>query len=157
MRAFSRMAAVLLAGVAAGPAWADDLSYHGYADRREHPFACQMAYYADKTGDHPSAIAILEDCIAKGNVWSMIWMAMLHENGQGVPKSLEASAALMERAASMRDPAGYASLARYHWGMALLEGRGVARDEAAAARWLRLAAAEGVPEAAEALGAMTAR
>ncbi|HYD71042.1 hypothetical protein [Azospirillum sp.] len=157
MRAFSRMAAVLPAVLAAGPALADDLSYHGYADRREHPFACQMAYYADKTGDHPSAITILEDCIAQGNVWSMIWMAMLHENGQGVPKSLEASAALMERAASMRDPAGYASLARYHWGMALLEGRGVPRDEAAAAHWLRLAAAEGVPEAAEALGAMTAR
>lgn len=138
----------------AGPAMADDLSYQGVsAMGKDHPIACLYAYAADKTGDHAAAVDILNGCIARGSVWSMIWLAMLHENGQGVPKSLEASADLMRRGAAMNDEAGYAPLARYHWGVALAEGRGVARNEEEGLRWLRIAAAETVREAKDYLRA----
>ena len=46
----------------------------------------------------------------------MIWKAMLYENGQGLPLSLEKSAELMQRGALTQDAAGYGALARYHWG-----------------------------------------
>ncbi|PWC55939.1 SEL1-like repeat protein [Azospirillum sp. TSO22-1] len=143
MRATGLAAALLLA---AGAAAADDLSYAGGMGI-DHPIGCLMAYPADKTGDHASAVAILDACVARGNVWSMIWLSMLHENGQGVPRSLEKAADLMRRGSALNDEAGYATLARYHWGVALVEGRGVPRDEGEGLRWLRIAAAEGAGDA----------
>lgn len=127
---------------------ASDLSYENYRDLPDQKFACLYAYAADKTGNHEFAIKILNDCVAAGNVWAMIWLAMLYENGHGVPKSLEKSAELMRRGAETDDEAGYSSLARYHWGMALITGTGVAKDEAEGLRWLHLARDEGVEEAA---------
>lgn len=154
MRSLAFGAALLFAVPAAG---AYEMSYQGYSQMGAgHPLRCLMAYPAHKTGDHAASVEILRTCVAEGNVWAMIGLAMMYENGAGVPRSLEASADLMRRAAAMDDPAGYASLARYHWGMALLEGRGVERDEAQARHWLRIAAQEGVREAAEALEALPA-
>ncbi|MCW2236069.1 tetratricopeptide repeat protein [Azospirillum canadense] len=145
---------VLVSTILAGASKADDLSYRGVgAMAPDHPIACLYAYAADKTGDHAAAVDILNACVARGSVWSMIWLAMLHENGQGVPRSLEASAALMHRGALMNDDAGYARLARYHWGVALVEGRGVAGDVDEGMRWLRVAAAEGVRDAKDYLRA----
>ena len=37
---------------------------------------------------------------------------------------------------------GYATLARYHWGMALAQGRGVDADPVRARHWLQRAADE---------------
>ena len=136
-------------GLASASAAADDLSYHNYAAIPDQKFACLYAYAADKTGDHETALKILDGCIAAGSVWAMIWKAMLYENGQGLPLSLEKSAELMQRGAMTQDAAGYGALARYHWGLALYQGRGVVRDEAEGLRWLRQARDEGVPEAAE--------
>lgn len=79
---------------------------------------------------------------------------MLYENGQGLPLSLEKSAELMQRGALTQDAAGYGALARYHWGMALYHGRGVARQPVEGLRWLRQARDEGVPEAAAFLAAL---
>lgn len=139
---------VFSALLAVTAAQADDLSYSGYsAMGGPQPLACLMAYPADKTGDHQAAVDILESCVAKGNVWSMIWLAMLYENGQGVPKDIEKSASLMRQAAALHDEAGYATLARYHWGVALFEGRGTAKDEAEGIKWLRMAAEEGDKDA----------
>lgn len=150
MRTLSWIAAARIAGamLLAGGARADDLSYHAFAaEATRYPIGCLMAYAADKTGDHDTAVVILEACVAKGNVWAMIWLATLYENGQGVPKSLEAAADLMRRGAAMNDEAGYSRLARYHWGVALYKGRGVSRNTDEGLRWLRIAAAEGLRDA----------
>lgn len=129
-----------------------DLSYKAYvhSDKR---IKCLYGYAADKTGDHGAAVAIFEDCIRRWNdVYSMIWLAQLYETGIGVPKDLEQATALMRRGAHTNDDAAYARLARYHYGVALAEGRGTPRDIVQARTWLRRAAQEGVQEAADYLG-----
>lgn len=129
-----------------------DLSYKAYvhSDKR---IKCLYGYAADKTGDHAAAVAIFEDCIRRWNdVYSMIWLAQLYETGVGVPKDLVQATALMRRGAHTNDDAAYARLARYHYGVALAEGRGTPQDIAQAKTWLRQAAQEGVPEAADYLG-----
>ena len=150
--------ALLLALLLAAPAHAQDsqgesdLSYKAYvhSDKR---IKCLYGYAADKTGDHAAAVAIFEDCIRRWNdVYSMIWLAQLYETGVGVPKDLEQATALMRRGAHTNDDAAYARLARYHYGVALAEGQGTPQDIAQAKTWLRQAAQEGVPEAADYLG-----
>lgn len=124
-----------------------DLSYemHIESDKR---FKCLYGYAASKTGDHASAVRIFEDCIRRWNdVYSMIWLSELYESGLGVPKDPQAATDLMRRGAEQNDEAGYSVLARYHYGVALYEGHGVAKDSEAGLRWLRRAAAEGLPDA----------
>lgn len=129
-----------------------DLSYKAYVHSNKR-IKCLYGYAADKTGDHAAAVAIFEDCIRRWNdVYSMIWLAQLYETGVGVPKDLEQATALMRRGAHTNDDAAYARLARYHYGVALAEGRGTPQDIAQAKTWLRRAAQEGVPEAADYLG-----
>ena len=126
-----------------------DLSYKAYvhSDKR---IKCLYGYAADKTGDHAAAVAIFEDCIRRWNdVYSMIWLAQLYETGIGVPKDLQQATALMRRGAQTNDDAAYARLARYHYGVALAEGRGTLQDIPQARIWLRQAAQEGVREAAD--------
>lgn len=65
-----------------------DLSYEAYIDSDKR-FKCFYGYVADKTGDHKSAIAIFEDCIARwSDVYSMIWLAQIYEAGIAVPQDL---------------------------------------------------------------------
>ena len=59
-------------GLVSASAGADDLSYHNYAAIPDQKFACLYAYAADKTGDHETALKILDGCIEAGNVWAMI-------------------------------------------------------------------------------------
>lgn len=128
---------------------ADDLSYQGFvhSDKR---IKCLYGYAATKTGDHEAAMQIFNDCIARWNdVYSMIWLAQMHESGSGVPKDLGKAAALIKHAAEQPDGAAYVSLARYHWGVTLWEGIGVDPDPEQARRWLERAAAEGQTEAAD--------
>jgi len=62
---------------------------------------------------------------------------------------LQQAAALMQRGASQPDGVPYVDLARYHWGVALIEGRGVPADPAEGRRWLQKAASAGEPAASE--------
>ncbi|MBR9883983.1 MAG: sel1 repeat family protein [Oceanospirillales bacterium] len=126
-----------------------DLSYESYinSDKR---LKCLYGYVADKTGNHEAAIKIFEDCIERWNdVYSMIWLAQIYESGVGVPRDLAYSTALMKRGAHTQDEAGYSTLARYHYGVALYEGRGVEQNRQEGIKWLRQAAAEGMEEAAD--------
>ncbi|MED5593662.1 tetratricopeptide repeat protein [Janthinobacterium sp. P210006] len=126
-----------------------DLSYKAYV-RSDKRIKCLYGYAADKTGDHAAAVAIFKDCIRRWNdVYSMIWLAQLYETGVGVPKDLVQATALMRRGAHTNDDAAYARLARYHYGVALAEGRGTPQDLPQARTWLRQAAQEGVQEAAD--------
>lgn len=126
-----------------------DLSYRHFIDSPRR-IKCLYGYVADKTGDHASAIRIFEDCIARWNdVYSMIWLAQILESGIGVPRDEGRAARLMERGAMTDEQGGYATLARYHWGVALAEGRGVAADPVRARYWLQRAADEGDTQAAD--------
>lgn len=142
------LAGLMFAGGAAAAADEGDLSYRSHIDSPRR-FKCLYGYAADKTGDHAAAIRIFEDCIARWNdVYSMIWLAQILETGIGTPRDPVRAARLMERGAQVENDA-HASLARYHWGVVLAQGRGVPADLPRARYWLRRAAAEGVADAAE--------
>lgn len=154
--------ALLLALLVSLPAHAQDsqdesdLSYKAYVHSNKR-IKCLYGYAADKTGDHAAAVVIFEDCIRRWNdVYSMIWLAQLYETGVGVPKDEAKATALMRRGAHSNDDAAYARLARYHYGVALAEGRGTPEDVPQAKTWLRQAAQEGVQEAADYLGRLEA-
>lgn len=124
-----------------------DLSYEAYIDSDKR-IKCLYGYAADKTGDHTAAIKIFEDCINRWeDVYSMIWLAQIYEAGVAVPQDLAYSTALMKRGAHTQDAAGYSSIARYHYGVALYEGIGTEKNESEGLRWLKQAADEGVVEA----------
>lgn len=126
----------------------NELSYGAYINSASR-LKCLYGYAADKTGDHAAAIHIFEDCIARWeDVYSMIWLAMMYENGTGLPRDLGKAAELMHRGALSPQTEGYATLARYHYGVALHQGRGVAPDAQAARHWLLRASAEGQRDAA---------
>ncbi|MFS1703277.1 tetratricopeptide repeat protein [Alteromonas sp. AMM-1] len=132
----------------------NELSYEHFV-HSDKPIKCLYGYAAEKVGDHDAAIAIFEDCIARWeSVYSMIWLAQIYDSGIGVPQDLEKAAALLKRGAHTQDEAGYTSLAKYHYGMILIEGRGVAADKQAGINWLQRAADEGVDEAREYLASM---
>lgn len=115
---------------------------------------CLYGYFAEKTGDHEFAVAILEDCIARWNdVYSMLLLAQIHENGVYAPPDPVRSTALMKRGAAMDDEAGYSRLARYHYGKALYEGFGTQMDRVRGREYLRMAASEGVTDACDYLQA----
>ena len=124
-----------------------DLSYTAWIDSDKR-MKCLYGYAADKTGDHRAAIRIFEDCIERWNdVYSMLWLAQIYEAGVGVKKDLQKSTALMKRGALSRDEAGYSSLARYHYGIALYEGIGTQADRSEAVVFLQLAASENISDA----------
>lgn len=128
---------------------ANELSYTAYIDSDKR-IKCLYGYAADKTGDHQAAIKIFEDCISRWNdVYSMIWLAQIYETGVSVKQDFEYSTQLMKRGALLNDAAGYSSLARYHYGVALYEGKGVKKDPEGAKEWLKKAFSEGVKEAGE--------
>jgi len=128
---------------------ANELSYTAYIDSNKR-IKCLYGYAADKTGDHQAAIEIFEDCILRWNdVYSMIWLAQIYESGVAVPKNYTYATSLMKKGALLDDEAGYSSLARYHYGVALYKGQGTKADHKAAKIWLQKAYSEGIEEAAE--------
>lgn len=132
----------------------NDMSYGAFVDSDKR-IKCLYGYAADKTGDHAAAVRIFEDCISRWNdPYSIIWLAHLLENGHGARKDLVRAAQLLRQGALHPDTSGYATLARYHYGMALLRGQGVPADPAQARHWLQRAAQEGLGEAREALAGL---
>lgn len=129
----------------------NDLSYGAFIDSSKR-LKCLYGYAAEKTGDHAAAVRIFEDCISRWNdPYSIIWLAHLLENGVAVPQDLPRATQLLRQGAMHPETAGYASLIRYHYGMALLQGQGTPVDLEQARHWLARAAEEGVSEAQTAL------
>lgn len=145
-----RLAIQLLCGLlTAGSATiqADELGYEAYIDSPKR-IKCLYGYVTAKTGNFDAARKIFEDCVRRwDDIYSMISLAQMYESGSGVDKDLERAAALLKRGAQQPDDASYVSLARYHWGVALAEGRGVAIDRQAAREWLMSASKGGQTEA----------
>lgn len=144
------IAALLGLAMLAGPqANADEMGYEAYIDSPKR-IKCMYGYVTAKTGNFEAAKTIFEDCVARWNdVYSLIWLAQMYENGNGVEPDLSKSAALLKQGAEQPDNISYVGLARYHWGVALAEGRGVEADHASAREWLQRAAADGEIEADE--------
>jgi hypothetical protein len=109
---------------------------------------CAKGYLLVKCGDFETANKVFDKCIAAGYVGSMIWKALMLEDGTGVKPDLAEAARLMQRAATSGDPA-YAPLGKLHYATMLHQGKGVPRDEAAARKWFESAAADGNEEARE--------
>ena len=127
----------------------EEMSYEAYLDSPKR-IKCMYGYVTAKTGNFTAAKAIFEDCVARWNdIYSLIWLAQMYENGNGVEPDLSKSAALLKQGAEQPDGTSYVSLARYHWGVALAEGRGVEADPQAARTWLQRAAADGESEATD--------
>lgn len=139
----------VLASTAPANEQSSELSYESFVSSTK-PIKCLYGYAAEKVGDHDAAITIFEDCIERFNsVYSMIWLAQIYDTGVGVKRDPAKATALMRRGAMTNDEAGYSSLAKYHYGVALVEGKGTDKDPEAGINWLRKASDEGVEEAAE--------
>lgn len=116
---------------------------------------CMYGYAAEKSGDHAAALAIFNDCVERfDSVYAMIWLAQMYETGVAVERNLTKATELMKRGANTDDEAGYSSLAKYHYGVALIEGRGVIADRQQGISWLKKASLEGVTDADDYLIAM---
>lgn len=134
----------------------EEMSYEAYIDSPKR-IKCMYGYVTAKTGNFSAAKAIFEDCVARWNdVYSLIWLAQMYENGSGVEPDLKKAAALLKQGAEQADDVSYVGLARYHWGVALAEGNGVQADPLQARKWLQRAAADGQSEAEEYLLKMDA-
>ena len=95
-----------------------------------------------------AAARAYEQASAAGNPWASWRLATLVERG-AAPGGRRRALELTRVAAESGHAASAANL-----GLAYLDGRGVPRDSAEAARWLTVAARGGVPEAQYALGQM---
>ncbi|WP_342078184.1 sel1 repeat family protein [Yoonia sp. SS1-5] len=123
----------------AAPAFAEDLDQYGttnpdemtwqrYLERAENGetdmVLCSMGYALTKSGDHVTARTLFRNCAEDGYTGAMTWMSQLDNNGLGAPYSPDAAAEWDRRAADLGDPVG-----KFNYGINLMRGHGVARDE----------------------------
>jgi len=80
----------------------------------------------------------------------LVGLAQRYENGESVPRDYQRALALYCQAAQRGDTRAF-----FNIGWMFLNGRGVARDEAAAVMWLRKAAEHGVPQAVNLLALLS--
>lgn len=86
---------------------------------------CASGYFITKSGRHFAARELFEKCAQDGWTGAMTWMSQLDNNGLGGAYNPDAAAQWDRRAAEAGDPVG-----KFNYGLDLLRGHGVARDEA---------------------------
>ncbi len=127
----------------------DELSLEYFARKTEQGFVDPMGsmhgYMAAKSGDYETARRILEKQAAQGVTQAMTWMGWMEDNGLGSPEDPDKAAEWDRRAAEAGDHVGM-----FNYGLDLLRGRGVMRDEAAGRAMIDQAAKAG-DETAKAL------
>ena len=101
---------------------------------------CATGYYITKAGRHDAARKLFEACAAAGYPGAMTWMSQLDNNGLGGDYDPDAAAAWDRRAAETGDPVG-----QFNYGLDLMRGHGVPRDEDAGRRLVDAAADQGLP------------
>lgn len=119
-----------------------DFSWRYYIDQMNRfpdriGIICVNAYWLDKTGDHAGSLRFFKECAGRGNPPSMIYLSTFYEYGNGTSRDLAEATRWLRRAAD----AGYA-LGEFHYGVALLRGRGVPRDVENGKAWIGKAAAQ---------------
>ena len=109
---------------------------------------CATGYYITKSGRHGAARKLFEACANAGYTGAMTWMSQLDNNGLGGAYDPDAAADWDKRAADLGDPVG-----KFNYGLDLMRGHGVARDEALGRRYVDEAAREGLKIAKRLQGA----
>ncbi|MDJ0629904.1 MAG: sel1 repeat family protein [Rhodobacter sp.] len=146
--------ALLIACILAGTALADD-DDHGTLNPPEMGMdrvmqnirngqtdmvTCASGYYVTKKGDHEEARELFELCADQGGYTAaMTWMGQLENNGLGGEYDPDAAADWDRRAADLGDPVG-----KFNYGLALMRGHGVPRDETLGRQYVDAAAADGL-------------
>ena len=119
------------------------MSWRSYLDRAERGetgmVLCSMGYALTKSGDHDSARTLFRNCAEDGWTGAMTWMSQLDGNGLGGAYDPDAAAAWDRQAAELGDAVG-----KFNYGLALMRGHGVARNEAAGRAMVDAAASEGL-------------
>lgn len=100
---------------------------------------CSMGYALTKSGDHASARTLFLNCAKDGYTGAMTWMSQLDNNGLGAPYNPDAAAEWDRRAAELGDPVG-----KFNYGIDLMRGHGVAKDEMLGRQYVDQAAQEGL-------------
>ncbi len=134
------VAAVLVAALWGGPAW---------AGRTDRLFERGTQAYANEAFDE--AARYWRKAARKGHAEAQYALAGLYMEGKGVPQDFTEAAERYRQAAER----GHA-MAQYRLGMLHVVGRGVPRDRGDAERWLKRAAAQRETEPEAALRATTA-
>ncbi|WP_323784749.1 sel1 repeat family protein [Thalassovita sp.] len=100
---------------------------------------CATGYYITKSGRHALARELFETCAAAGWTGAMTWMSQLDNNGLGGEYDPDAAAEWDRRAADAGDPVG-----KFNYGLDLMRGHGVARDDVLGRQYVDQAAREGL-------------
>ena len=100
---------------------------------------CATGYYITKSGRHELARTLFEACAEAGYTGAMTWMSQLDNNGLGGAYDPDAAAGWDKRAADLGDPVG-----KFNYGLDLIRGHGVARDETLGRRFVDEAASDGL-------------
>eukprot|EP01037_Dinobryon_pediforme_P014671 gene14671-14795_t len=107
------------------------------------PKMCFYGYPAAKMGNHETAVRIFERCSKEGVLATMPWMAWEAENGYVKPSNPQEAADWDKKAAD----AGY-SIGELNYGLDLLRGHGVARNDGLGKSYVDRAARQGDTSAA---------
>ena len=103
---------------------------------------CAMGYVFTKMGSHVEARDIFEQCAAAGYTATMSWMAYMETNGFGDAENPEKAAQWDRKAAELGDPIG-----QLNYGLDLLRGHGVARNDELGRQYIDKAAQAGIRDA----------
>lgn len=109
---------------------------------------CATGYYITKSGRHELARKLFEACAAAGYTGAMTWMSQLDNNGLGGEYNPDAAADWDMRAADAGDPVG-----KFNYGLDLMRGHGVAKNETLGRHYVDQAASEGLQIAQRLQGA----
>ena len=105
---------------------------------------CAAGYMITKSGKHEAARTLFQRCAEAGYTGAMTWMGQLDNNGLGGEYDPDAAAEWDRQAADLGDPVG-----QFNYGLALLRGHGVARDETRGKALVDRAAEQGLDIAQE--------
>ena len=100
--------------------------------------SCLSGYYLVKKGDHDMGFSVHLRCAEAGYTRSMIWLAYMYQNSYLGKEQPDMAAYWDRRSAEAGNEVGM-----YNFGLDLLRGYGVARDEQQGKYWVDRAAALG--------------
>lgn len=125
----------------------EELSLRGALDRlkhgESHPMEYALGYGAAKAGLHDEAKRLFEGAVNRyESPQAMTWLSWMADNGLAGPEDAEAAAEWDRRAAEAGSEVGM-----FNYGLDLLRGRGVARDDEKGRQMIEQAAALGQPRA----------
>lgn len=109
---------------------------------------CSLGINATKNDNHELARKLTRRCAEAGYTKAMTWMSQLENNGMGGDYNPDASAEWDRRAAEAGDPVG-----QFNYGLDLMRGHGVAKDELLGRRYIDQAAKDGLAIAKRLQGA----